>query len=1145
MVFTSSDYVPDSVNIVLSDPHVFDSFTVAQFLVKLANELDKATSGPHPDPIDVNNGSNDVLIDTGGSDFESGNYEEEPFDDYWDDEPYGLHLASPKASLQPSGHGEAMGNPVSEELSIQIRHDLLRARQAGFRVGHYGHLLDQSLDCYVILSIRVSKLGVPDDVLQAWHLNAQEYVSLLISYKGGYRTLKQLTERNHRQELKMCLRKHDKYKPSYSSVLEAFGKTQTNDRMEKDMDTTHLHVTRDQSMNSQGSDTRSLFIGRPLDELLNGRLITLLQWRLETGLSWTGVEDLYNDRMALQIDSEIGSIDSKYWTSETARSTVDLPQVVKDDHLKSLKDQESPSFPLLAMQFALRHIVHCTEFCLVCHRKLNAEFEALKPYVCSEPLCLYQYSNMSGFGPSIEHEIIAQPLVVDLLVSFCYASAAAGQLMEFPTGMGLKVPDPNVFSGGISKFTRQMSFRNRQVNNDTVETNQNAPQEKNVGDDCVTPEKYFAKFDERDSELIFSKDSEKSLAVNDWIHLSLPGGEIQHRRVIENWHPRVRLGPPIITDVKAKSKSKAASSTVTQPLVINDGQSHLCDAVFTIYDQQFDCLTDDEKRASLCMLLRTLPSVADITDFLQSTASRMSLHNWVDRFSPTALGMLRWIIASNRSCLVLTDHDDRVSGMASYMQFRFVTGNPDKENRFITSVRQINERLAPQHETIFAWHGSPLHNWHSIVREGLHFKQTAHGRSYGDGVYHALDAKTSATFASLAGVLTCLTTPSAFWPLSQLQISQALCLCEIVNCPSEFVSRTPYLVVSQLDWIQTRYLFVKCEKQGGSVSENMPLQPLDQDPVYRPIGMNQERIVMPVSAISQSRRPLVAGVQKGNKRIKAEYMESRAGGYISDMTDTDDEKILYPEGRGVGDIGESSSEVAKTPGNEFGARIAEFVRGSLDYQTLPRLAPPSYATSQATIALQRELGAALKLQDSQPLENLGWYMDAESISTVYQWIVELHSFSEELPLTKDMKAKELTSIVLEMRFGKSYPYSPPFVRVIRPRFLPFQQGGGGHVTMGGALCMELLTNTGWNCASSIEAVLLQVRLAISSTEPAARLLGGPVQDYGIREAIEAFRRACIIHGVGSFARSALSSRLTVFQWEIPADIHTYGSMPET
>ena len=97
----------------------------------------------------------------------------------------------------------------------------------------------------------------------------------------------------------------------------------------------------------------------------------------------------------------------------------------------------------------------------------------------------------------------------------------------------------------------------------------------------------------------------------------------------------------------------------------------------------------------------------------------------------------------------------------------------------------------------------------------------------------------------------------------------------------------------------------------------------------------------------------------------------------------------------------------------------------------------------------------LKVQDSEPLHELGWYIDPELVTNMYQWIVELHSFEPHLPLAKDMKSKGIKSIIMELRFGKDYPMSPPFVRVIRPRFLGFQQGGGGHVTAGGALCMEV------------------------------------------------------------------------------------------
>jgi len=125
--------------------------------------------------------------------------------------------------------------------------------------------------------------------------------------------------------------------------------------------------------------------------------------------------------------------------------------------------------------------------------------------------------------------------------------------------------------------------------------------------------------------------------------------------------------------------------------------------------------------------------------------------------------------------------------------------------------------------------------------------------------------------------------------------------------------------------------------------------------------------------------------------------------------------------------------------------FTDFVPGSLDQSSLPMLEPPSYATPNATKSLNRALKEVLDIQKKTPLHELGWYIDQELINNIYQWIVELHSFDPKLPLTKDMKAAGLTSVVLEIRFGKDYPFSPPFVRVIRPRFLPFMSGGGGHV----------------------------------------------------------------------------------------------------
>jgi ubiquitin-conjugating enzyme E2 Q len=193
--------------------------------------------------------------------------------------------------------------------------------------------------------------------------------------------------------------------------------------------------------------------------------------------------------------------------------------------------------------------------------------------------------------------------------------------------------------------------------------------------------------------------------------------------------------------------------------------------------------------------------------------------------------------------------------------------------------------------------------------------------------------------------------------------------------------------------------------------------------------------------------------------------------------------------------------------------MTDFEPGTLDYSTLPLLGEPAFATPGASRRLQKEFQSLLKVQSSSPLYELGWYTNPEQFNNMYQWIVELHSFDGQLPLAKQMKQKGIKSVILEMRFGPDYPMSPPFIRVIKPRFMSFMAGGGGHVTAGGAICMELLTNSGWSAVSSIESVLLQVRMAISSTDPRPAQLdsyhGG---DYGIGEAIDAYLRACQVHG---------------------------------
>ena len=79
-------------------------------------------------------------------------------------------------------------------------------------------------------------------------------------------------------------------------------------------------------------------------------------------------------------------------------------------------------------------------------------------------------------------------------------------------------------------------------------------------------------------------------------------------------------------------------------------------------------------------------------------------------------------------------------------------------------------------------------------------------------------------------------------------------------------------------------------------------------------------------------------------------------------------------------------------------------------------------------------------------------------------------------------------------------------------------GGGGHVTAGGSICTALLTlgnskENGWSPANSMESVLLQVKMDLSSTDPRpGRLAPNWNQPYSQEEAMHAYVRVARDHG---------------------------------
>lgn len=1043
----------------------------------------------------------------------------------------------------------------------RIRRDLLMAKHEGFKIGHHGGLME-GMGCYVSASIRIAKLGISEEAMQAWQLEPNEYLVTIFHYPSGYKSMDDLKSYDTvqaRRNFAIRIGISTSYKPTMQEAVQAF--TILSKEEEKRREASQATESQQQTQLPKGF--RNSFISRPLNELLEQRLHMLLKYRY-SGMPWSGAESFYNDQILRPSHTTLATgSEDKYFEPEHV-STL-FPKLITADHIQDSTNAEH-SMPLVGMQFVLRHFVRCTEFCLICFSKMPDDLQAIKPYVCDNPLCLYQYMSL-GFGPSIEHEILSQPKVVDLLVSFCYASARLGRLMDFPSGLSLAVPPPG--SNDIYAATAAQSYRGY-----PQPSNQPTPQKVAAATKVALQARYNA----ATNELLF-EDRAQGCPIGNatWIVIRTDDAPDtpMHCRVIDaSLYPSVRITEPLVPKFAQVQQqdyyggalpSGHASASKAPKVPAPKGPSNdFRKASFYIYEQNFDDLGDQQKREAIAALLDLVPSVEDMRKYLVRKA-QSPLSSWVDRMSPAALGLLRWIIASNRACIVQVDSEDdvangrkgedRLYGMPGWAQFRFAMGAPDKERKFIQAVKATSDRLHLKFPTLFAWHGSPMQNWHSIIREGLHFNDTLHGRAYGNGVYHALDVNTSLGYSQF-GYGQC------GWPNSELKIQQALALNEIVNAPAEFTSRSPHLVVAQLDWIQTRYLFVKTRQDYATTAPadkgSKPHDYIEQDPAVTPKGTS-ESLVIPIHAISGSRRPkpkatsvrciLIASDIYTNWPQKHKRQKATSGSQYDPIEIDDDDDVAsiatLDEDRRIfeddedGDIysyepqqeslmtpvsvsGEKGKSklggfVSKLFGGKQGAApikpLTDYVPGTLDYSSLPMLQMPAWATNGATKRLMKDFKDLITVQSVTPPHELGWHIDEDKVDNMYQWIVELHSFEPTLPLAQDMKKKDIKSIVLELRFGKDYPMSPPFVRVIRPRFLGFQAGGGGHVTAGGAMCMELLTNDGWSAVSSIESILLQVRMAMSSLDPKpARLENHGRIDYGVGEAVEAYMRACAVHG---------------------------------
>ena len=281
--FTKSDHVDTQIHRAVDAMSNCRGLNVSDMLAKVARILDTATAGSSHHPVCLEDGEDDPMVIDSDSDPDLQD----------DDDPTGYD--SDEGTWSPRPLKQQLLDPSEPQIrtanqkkrKARMQHDLLLAKDAGFRVSTLGSLHNGGKDGFVVLSIRISKLGISEEALDAWHMNPTQYFIVLIRYTAGYQSFDDLVGTSPcNVQIRVGL--GGNYKLAVDEAIEAF--TQLEDKSK----TRQLMNDADDEQGGKRGLGR-LFIGRPLEELLNDRLIPLLGYRLALGFPWKGAEEFFND----------------------------------------------------------------------------------------------------------------------------------------------------------------------------------------------------------------------------------------------------------------------------------------------------------------------------------------------------------------------------------------------------------------------------------------------------------------------------------------------------------------------------------------------------------------------------------------------------------------------------------------------------------------------------------------------------------------------------------------------------------------------------------------------------------------------------------------------------------------------------------
>uniref|UniRef100_A0A6G1SIF5 Ubiquitin-conjugating enzyme E2 Q2 n=1 Tax=Aceria tosichella TaxID=561515 RepID=A0A6G1SIF5_9ACAR len=140
------------------------------------------------------------------------------------------------------------------------------------------------------------------------------------------------------------------------------------------------------------------------------------------------------------------------------------------------------------------------------------------------------------------------------------------------------------------------------------------------------------------------------------------------------------------------------------------------------------------------------------------------------------------------------------------------------------------------------------------------------------------------------------------------------------------------------------------------------------------------------------------------------------------------------------------------------------------------------ARSSSTLASKRLMKEFREVQTSDSYKN-GVFTVELVDDNIFKWHVKLYKLDPDSRIHRLLRESREKGgkdhLLLELRYNDNYPLSPPFVRVVYPHLEGTSMFGYG------TICSELLSESGWNSAYTIEPLILQ----LAATMAEGRLYG--------------------------------------------------------